>query len=274
MNHLSFHAMGSTVNVWAEADVREIPAQVEAYEAILSRFRSDSDLMRLNAQLGEGVAVDDVLAENLRAALSAAHLTGGLVTPLVLKALVMAGYADDFSVPLPAWDGAIHLHDWRDIHVDANQVWLPDEIDFGGTAKGWTAARIAQDLGTALVDMGGDIVATGRVWTVLVADPFQPDQPFATVTLKDRAIATSGTDYRGQHIIDPRTGRAAQTDVLSATVIHPDAVSAEALAKAVLIMGSAAGLHWLSTHPDAAGLVFCHDGSVIATENFQTTIKE
>lgn len=255
--------MGCTVNIWAEAEVSEISAQVEAYEAMLSRFRPHSDLMRLNAQVGEWVAVDDVLAENLRAALSAAYLTDGLVTPLVLKAMVMAGY-----------DEAIHLHDWRDIRVEADKVWLPDEIDLGGTAKGWTAARLAEEIGTALVDMGGDIVATGREWAIHVTDPFQPQTPFTMISLQDCAIATSGTDYRGAHIIDPRTGHAAETDVLSATVIHPDAVSAEALAKSVLIMGSTAGLSWLSAQPDAAGLVFCHDGSVIATDSFQMYIKE
>jgi hypothetical protein len=56
-------------------------------------------------------------------------------------------------------------------------------------------------------------------------------------------------------------------------VIHPDAVLAEAMAKAVLLQGGQPGLAWLNTQADSAGLVFCHDGSVLATENLKTFIQ-
>jgi thiamine biosynthesis lipoprotein len=90
----------------------------------------------------------------------------------------------------------------------------------------------------------------------------------------DRAVATSGTDYRQwgdgkHHIIDPRSNAPAQSDLVAVTVIHPDAVLAEAYAKAVLIRGSIDGLAWLTDQPDAAGLVFDHEGRVLASERFR-----
>jgi thiamine biosynthesis lipoprotein len=84
-------------------------------------------------------------------------------------------------------------------------------------------------------------------------------------------IATSGRDYRRwykngvwqHHIIDPRTNRPAQTDVLSATVVASFASLAEMAAKTVLIMGSLDGLRWLEKHPGFAGLVVLDDGTTL-----------
>jgi thiamine biosynthesis lipoprotein len=81
-------------------------------------------------------------------------------------------------------------------------------------------------------------------------------------------VATSGTDYRRwkkdgawqHHIIDPRTGHPATSDVLSATVVAPSVVDAEVAAKTVLISGSLDGLRWLEDHPSYAGLLVLADG--------------
>jgi thiamine biosynthesis lipoprotein len=62
------------------------------------------------------------------------------------------------------------------------------------------------------------------------------------------------------HIIDPRTGHPATSDVLSATVVAPSVVDAEVAAKTVLISGSQDGLRWLEEHPSYAGLLVLADG--------------
>lgn len=291
----SFRALGSQVNVWLDTDdpavdgvlaLRQVPGWLEEIEAALSRFRPDSELSRLNQRLREWVDSSETMQCNLDAALRAARITGGLVTPLVLRALVAAGYDRSFEMvhQVEASDGnePMPVRRWESIQLDraAGRVWLPDAIDLGGTAKGWAAQQVAQRLsahGPALVDLGGDIVGQGKPWMVYVFDPFRPETPFAAVRLHDCTIATSGTDYRRwgagrHHIIDPLTGLPSQTDVVSATVIHPDAVLAEAYAKAVLLQGSVAGLNWLAQHDRAAGLVFDRLGRVLATENFQAHI--
>ena len=289
---ISFRALGSQANIWlktpedgAEA-LRQVPGWLEEVEAALSRFRPDSELSRLNQRPREWVAASDMVLNSLEAALHAARSTDGQVTPLVLRALVAAGYDRSFeTLPQAAETNTrtVPASHWEAIQVDrtAGRVWLPDAIDLGGTAKGWAAHQIAQRLaayGPVLVDLGGDMVALGKPWTVHIFDPFQPQTPFAAVILRDQAIATSGTDYRRwgsnqHHIIDPITGAPAQTDVVSATVIHPDAVLAEAFAKTVVLQGSTTGLSWLAQHTQAAGLVFDHTGCVSATENIQSYIS-
>lgn len=84
-------------------------------------------------------------------------------------------------------------------------------------------------------------------------------------------VATSGRDYRRwqkngvwqHHIIDPRSGDPAFTDVVTATVIAPTAQSAEMAAKAVLIQGGVQGIAWLEKHPPLAGLVVLEDGHTL-----------
>lgn len=299
----AFYAMGSQFNVWletsadGEAILQQVPAWVEKVEAQLSRFRPESELIRLNARSGRWVEVSDILLQAVTKARHAAQLTGGLYNPLILPALLAAGYTRSF-VEMPAGDMRIPdlppvtVPHWQSIEVRPRQraIRLPAsaQIDLGGTGKGWTAAQIADRLrayGPCLVDAGGDLVARGKPqdqagWVIDVAEPGQAEgiPPVASVVVTDTAIATSGIDYRRwvangkpqHHLIDPRTGQPAVTDVLSATVIHPDAALAEGYTKALILLGRDAGLDWILRQPQRAALIVCTDGAVLATSDFQS----
>jgi FAD:protein FMN transferase len=123
------------------------------------------------------------------------------------------------------------------------------------------------------VDAGGDIAISGpqhdgSPWAIGVADPLNPGEDLALLMLGKSGVATSGRDYRRwqkdgrwqHHIIDPRSGLPAETDVLSATVIAPNVMEAETAAKMVLILGSQAGLDWLENQPQMAGILVLEDG--------------
>lgn len=304
MNPLFFtawRAMGCEVSIQLETEgdgqalLSSLPAQVEAIEARLSRFRSDSELMRLNAQAGQWVRVSEVLFANIRAAKHAARLTDGRFNPLVLPSLVALGYDRSFTeIGHPVASEPRPAADWNGIalRLRTHEVYLPanSALDLGGIAKGWTAAHVADELaryGACLVNFGGDLVARGTPqnlpgWEVSIADPFNP-LPLAMLGLRDASLMTSGTDFRRwttsngvqqHHIVDPRTGGAAETDVLSVTVYHPHAVTAEAYTKAILLRGAEAGLNWLHTQWNAAALVVRHDGSVLTTPDFPDLIHE
>lgn len=296
MIHLiKFWAMGCQVSVQLETDqrgasvLRELPRRFASVESALTRFDPHSELMRLNASAGTWVKVSELLLANILAARQAALLTDGLYNPLILTALIASGYCHSFEQigrPEAGLSGA--APDWNHIEVNAktNEVRIPAEsvLDLGGIAKGWVAMHFADQLaefGACLLNIGGDMVARGVPqgslgWLVEVEDPLT-GEAFATVTLLDQAICTSGVDYRRwmsangeeqNHIIDPRTGKSAATDVLSATVIHPYATTAEAYAKAVILQGSEAGLSWLNQQWHASALVFRRDGAVLATSTF------
>jgi thiamine biosynthesis lipoprotein len=174
----------------------------------------------------------------------------------------------------------ISLSDFA-VHPETRCLTLPDgcRLDFGGVAKGWAAQQAAIRLaaaGPALVNAGGDIAITGlrpggESWPVGVADPFRPSMHLEILHLEGGGVATSGKDYRrwtvnGQrqhHLIDPRTGLPAESDVLAATVIAPTVMIAEALAKLVLLSGSAAGLHLLDGDPALAGVIVLENGQCL-----------
>lgn len=308
-DRITFRAMGSQFNVWLETEtdgeavLRQVPGWVEAIEARLTRFRPESELSRLNEHCGRWVSVSDTLLQAVLAARRAAWLTDGLCNPLVLPALIAAGYEHSFAEMQRAGlndsravSAPVLVPDWRGIAIKPKHhlVRLPAgaQIDLGGTGKGWSAQQIANRLaayGPCLVDAGGDLVARGKPqglpgWRVDVDEPGQPDAspPVSSILVSDAAVATSGIDYRrwmrgGQpqhHLIDPRTGQPAVTNVLAATVVHSDAALAEAYAKALVILGSAEGLNWIMRQPRRAALVVRTDGAVLATSDFLSYAAE
>src|SRR6476469_1818845 len=80
--------------------------------------------------------------------------------------------------------------------------------------------------------------------------------PPPDVTIVDGSVSQ-------HHILDPRTGRPATSDVLSATVVGPSACEAETAAKVALILGSQDGLAWLDARPALAGLLVTENGQVV-----------
>jgi thiamine biosynthesis lipoprotein len=136
------------------------------------------------------------------------------------------------------------------------QIWMPPDmqLDLGGIAKGWIAEKAAAILSkyscTCAVNAGGDMFLVGlpagqEVWEIGLEDPLHPEQDLAILKIKPGALATSSITKRTwvqnnlvrHHLIDPRTGRPAETEWLSMTVIAPHAATAEVYAKALLIAG-------------------------------------
>jgi FAD:protein FMN transferase len=293
-----FRAMGSRMLGIVDTDeacpaLQELPLTFEAWEQALSRFRSDSELCELNRRAGSAVVVSQVLWEVFEAAREAETETRGLINPLIGNALVEAGYnrsfdelqlRDDLSrLPLNGHPTPI----LADIRVDMQEhtLRLPagSRLDLGGVAKGWAAQQAMLALsayGPTLFSAGGDIAVSGlridgEPWEIDVEDPFQPGEYIDQIRLGWGGVATSGKDYRHwmrggasqHHIIDPRTGLPAVTDVLTATVIAPDVITAEAFAKAVLMSGSAAGMAWLDSDDRLAGLLVLDNGQRLDSRN-------
>ena len=299
ISRTDFRAMGS--QMMAALDIPpartphrldSVPQWFEAWEAVLSRFRPESELSQLNRSAGEEYNVSPTLWEVYNLSLETNQLSDGLVTPLVLDALIESGYCTSFEqlATLPSDSRAVRpIADVSQIKTDAlhRTIHLPPDthLDFGGVAKGWAAHKAMQKLilyGPALVDAGGDIAisglqADGQPWPVGIVDPFSHDQNLYTLRLGRCGIATSGQDYRRwkrgdiwkHHIIDPRTGEPAETDVLSVTVIAPTVIEAEMATKAILILGSQGGLAWLEARPSFAGMLVLDDSQRLFSPNFE-----
>ena len=176
------------------------------------------------------------------------------------------------------------LSGWRTVRLDpeSKTVMIPAgvSLDLGATAKAWAADRAAAAaLGAGadgvLVAIGGDIALAGEPpaggWTVRVAEDHraQPDAPGQTITLNGGGLATSSTTVRRwirggtqmHHIIDPATGRPAQSPWRTASVAAGSCADANIAATAALVRPSGAP-EWLRVQRLPARLVAL-DGEVL-----------
>lgn len=285
-----FRAMGTDVTVLApHASERDeavitglVAALFEDAEQRFSRFRVDSELSAVNRADGP-LRVSRPMLETLLAARSSVARTRGLFDPTVGAALIAAGYDRSFAPGAldrddsPAWPSRARFDEVL-IDAAAGVVLRPAhvQIDLGGFVKGRTAdaaARLVE--GVAAIDAGGDAVLQGDGpegdgWLVDVEDPRDADRALLTLRLRNCAVATSAPNRRrwraGQramhHLIDPRTGRPATTDLAQATVVAPCAAEAEALAKAVFLLGAREGARLLAAQPECAGVLVEGAGEV------------
>ena len=260
----TFRAMGTEMELLVEADgaagaLEAAEHEFHRLEALLSRFREDSELSRLNRD-GTLLAGPD-LCRVVELALAARERTGGRFDPTIHDAIVAAGYDRSFEQVDPrcqarclaprAAGGAVSVEGSR-IELDPGV-----RLDLGGIGKGYAAERAAEILATAgpcLINAGGDIAVRGGHWPVGVETAGEP----LTLELSRGGLATSGRDRRRwqrngrelHHLIDPRTGEPAQTDLLRVTVVAPDAVEAEVAAKSLFF----AGADRAAREADAAGV--------------------
>jgi len=299
LRRLEFHAMGCEMLAVLESSMvsQTLPSVTlwfEEWEQVLSRFRYNSELSRLNQTHDHPMRVSETLWDVYQAALKAEQLTGSLVTPTVLNAMLEAGYDRPFDVMMSGSispTGSVNPVDSPRMEVifnaDDRTVTLSRGIglDFGGVAKGWAAQQAMERLqveGPALVDAAGDIAisgprADGSPWQIGVADPFRKGEETEVLFLDRCGVATSGKDRRRwfrdgvlkHHIINPLTNQPAETDILTVTVIAPDVMQAEAAAKAVFIQGSKPGLEWIEARPEFAALFILDDGQIVYSQRME-----
>jgi thiamine biosynthesis lipoprotein len=253
MQSETFDAMGTTIELILDADdagraFAEAALEFERLEQVMSRFRPDSELSRLNAHGVLDVSPD--LAEVIELAVAARARTGGRFDPTVHDAVAAAGYDRTFEeLETDTTVDAATAPCGGRVEVDGLHVEIEPgfRLDLGGIGKGFAAERVAQQLalaGPCLVNAGGDIAVRG-----VPAEGFWPVgvEEGPTLGLAGAGLATSGRDRRRwrrggrelHHLIDPRTGAPAESDLVRVTAVGHDAVDAEVLAKVLLLAGEA-----------------------------------
>ncbi|MFC1440791.1 FAD:protein FMN transferase [Streptacidiphilus sp. N1-10] len=157
-------------------------------------------------------------------------------------------------------------------------------LDPSGVVKGWAverASRILLEAGSAdhSVNGGGDVQTAGepepgRGWSLAVAHPLHPGA-FATVVRGSGiALATSGTAERGEHILDPHTGRPVPAGLLSVSVVGASLTAADIAATTAFAMGPGAGRAWLETRPGLEGFAVTAEGRAWWTPGFPAYVPE
>lgn len=284
----TFRAMGTdvlvaapTLDTHAQSLLAEQVADLfAANELRFSRFREDSELSQLNRARGP-CHVSDALFDVLWAARAHLDATDGVFDPAIGAALVALGYDAPFSPG--ALDRSVSRlpparASLREVALDpsTHTVSRPShvQIDLGGIVKGRTvdeAARLLPDVGA--IDAGGDARLrgagpTGHGWLVDVEDPRDADRTLVTLAVRDRGVATSAPNRRrwrvgrghAHHLVDPRTGRSARSDLAQVTIVADSTERADVLAKTMFLLGRDAARAGLRQMPDVSAVLVGTDG--------------
>jgi len=271
-----------------DADVTEAVTRAFGWfhelERLCSRFDPTSELMQLAGRSGIPVPVSPTLFEVIRFAIAVADASGGAFDPTVGARLRRAGFnrhhrtgqSDATSVDVP--DDVT----FRDVRVDADRrtvtLQRPMILDLGAVAKGMAidlAARELEDFEHFAIDAGGDLYLAGlnpdgAAWSAGIRHP-DGEGLLATVRVSNAAVCTSGNYERrseaspaARHIIDPRDGSVPDS-LVSATVVAPSAMLADALATTTFVLGPTRGRRLLDEH-GACGVLFSADFTRLVTE--------
>jgi thiamine biosynthesis lipoprotein len=288
MFHYPFRAMGCQMKVLIDTTTDATMAanlvadSFQQWEHTLSRFDPQSELNGLMHAPDRWQTISPVLWDVLLAAAWAYRHTQGIIDPTIRSTLEAHGYNTTYSAIIPGSSPTSYRKsDWERVQIDSTQarVLIPHGVtlDLAGVAKSWAAQMAIQQLWeypAVAIDAAGDICFRGipaeyGAWPIGI-EPLSGYVETPMLALRDCAIATSGIDKRSwkqqdgtraHHIIDPRTGLPAQSDVVRASVIAPTILEADVAARTLVILGYAEGMRWLAGIPNHACLMHLADGT-------------
>ena len=284
-------AQGSTYHIKyiSKSDKNLKPAIDSILEVIdrsMSTYRDDSAISKINAG-DTTVIVDEHFRKVFEASQQIWQESEGLFDPTVGVLVNAWGFGQQkiADKDLPTDEKIVELKKY----VGFNKVQLTNNnyikkeypeilFDFNAIAQGYTSDVVADFLNSKgiknyIVEIAGEMFLKGentienKAWTIGVENPIKPlddRELVATIQFKNQGLATSGNyrkvwiDNNGRkyvHSINPITGRATQSDVLSATVVAPSTMYADGYATMFMVMGLEKSKTFLAKHPDLAVLL-------------------
>ncbi len=248
-----------------------------------------SEIFRLNSA-GEG-ELTAATAELIEFALDMNGLTEGALDITMYPVLREWGFTTgEYCIPSEQRTAELlGQTGCEKVRLDGSYAVLTDgvQLDLGAVAKGYAGDLLAeylrgQGVDSALLDLGGNIHALGTnpdggAWRLGVRNPFGNGNA-AVLELSDMAAVTSGGYERyfiGEdgkrycHILDPKTGRPADSGLASVTIVGAEGRLCDALSTAVYVLGAQRGL---ALHKSIGGfemLLITNDGNMLITEGMQ-----
>lgn len=260
-------------------------AEMQRLEALMSRYRADSDVARLAAAAGrQPVRVAPEVLAVLRTAQRLHQGSAGAFDPTV--GALDGWHFDGAPQAVPATAEiarALRLVDGRSLVLDerAGTAYLARpgmRLDLGGVAKlpilqAGLQMLAREGVPDALVNGGGDVLVAGsnhgQPWRVGVRDPAAPQRLLGVLALQGRAVVASSGDYergfmhqgrRLHHVLDPRTGWPTR-GVHGVALLARDVDEVNGWGTALMVQGPAQAAAWSARHPGVELLVAGVDGT-------------
>lgn len=266
---------------------------IEKNEKLMSSHKEDAVVYGLNRDVDSIVGANEALVSVMESALQIEELTDGAFSP-TLGALtelwnVTGGgpVPDDYDI-LEALghisSDALNVNG-ENISFDSNDGC---RIDLGAIGKGYTAQELVEYLSTTdvpygIVSVGGNVGVfgsknSGEKYKVGISDPDDKSSAVGYIYMDSGFLSVSG-DYeryfeqdgkRYHHIIDPATGRPAESGLRSAAALVPDGANADALSTAIFVMGADRALElYKSGRVRFEAVLITSDGEIILTDGLK-----
>lgn len=260
-------AMDTYMNLKAYGDDSTLSAidkaaeKIMEFEELFSVTKEKSDIRNINHAEGRRVIVNKETADIIKTSVQIGSQSGGALDVTVYPVLRQWGFTTgEYQIPdIKTLAFLLENVNYRKITVDENSVTVPKDvqIDLGALAKGYTGDAVMNifrenGIESAIVNLGGNVQTLGKkpdgsMWKVAIRNPFQPDTELGIVQVSDKAVITSGNYERyfiGEdgnsycHIINPSTGKPAQSGIVSVTIVGEEGLVCDALSTCLFIVGS------------------------------------
>lgn len=276
----------ATADVLAPAENR-----IRELESLLSVTDKNSEIYALNHSGGIPIAVSADTANVIRVALDMAGRTGGALDPTIYPVLRAWGFtSSSYRVPGQAEiDRLLPAVGYEKVRLSEKEVLIPAgmQIDLGAVAKGYTGDMVAQllrerDVTSAIINLGGNVQTIGKkpdgaLWKIGVKAPNAAEN-FAVLAVADGAVVTSGgyeryfTDETGKiywHILDPSTGKPADSGLGSVTIVGAEGRLCDALSTALFVMGAEKAAAYWRKNGGFEMILYTQDNKIIITEGLE-----
>lgn len=260
-----------------EVDLKdEIEAELKKFDGSLSPFNDTSVITRVNRN--EDIATDPFFQTCFNRSMEISAETKGAfdITVAPLANAWGFGFKKGAFPDSAMIDSLLQITGYQKVKLENGKVIKSDPrvmLNCSAVAKGYAVDVVAHYLDSKgiknyMVDIGGELVLKGHnpkgdLWRIGINKPVDDSLSVnqelqTTLQLTNAGIATSG-NYRNfyykdgkkyAHTIDPRTGYPVQHNILSATVIAKDCMTADALATAFMVMGLKEAEVYSNAHPD------------------------
>ena len=268
----------------AKKAVEDAFREAARIESVLSRFREDSQIYRINNySFGKSCVITKELANLISTCIEFSRKTGGAFDITVAPLMELwANAAKQNIIPLPNEISALLQNTgYENIILDSESSTIVFtkpllRIDFGAVGKGYALDRMAEILKedrieNARLDFGGHLYYMNSQGyegeAVGIRNPLYPDEAIKAVTIKNQSISTSANYEKNfnvlgrtySHLINPCTGQPVETDVLSVSVISDSGLVSDILSTAVFILGLKKSMELIEDMGNVEAVIICKD---------------
>ena len=290
-----------------EKDYRnEIDSLLEEFNKTASIYDENSIISRINNN-ESGVVVNEIFKRIFKKSMEISSLTDGMFDITVGQVVRAWGFGPDtaYHAANINIDSLLEFVGYDKVYLIDNKLVKSNPgvmLDFNAIAQGYSVDLVSEffqskGIDNYLIEIGGEVYCSGLKngntnWRIGVDRPIEGNQVAgeeiqAVVYLSNKGLATSG-NYRKfyydddsvkySHTINPKTGRPVRHNLLSATVIANDCMTADAFATSFMVMGLERSIYFLKRHPEIDALLIYSDSSneyaMFETEGMKKVLEE